>query len=494
MSGKYMKLKRIIIPTITMILLASQLMGCSATDTQQAMNMLQESEQIELEYAVPDDGTNIGDNDQAVQSLFWIQLASLETHPELRTAFEESLGVEIKEDGLKYGIIYTDARGALDQNNILFNAIGNYNFKEFIYGNNFSPGEVDTFEEIANNEYTDLEDNESIPAVINAYFELLPDTADREFSGSATLSRAQAMTLVMRATTPVNENGTPDSNADFTSAVGNSIYTDFASSMDAYAFVSTDNGQLDATTFSGAMSRGEYIYLLTNALFGDTYAEHLASQQVDDESLNNSGLTTIKNAGSISLQEAIQSPENGIPTDMYNTLARAVALGFIDEETLNWDDAITKSDAIQLLMDAILSYYQHTGYLNASQGTTLGVNSEGLTVDEALHLDNEYARSVVGSDLIEDADAYARSQGADEMYCAWLVYYYGSAAGDQRSYAINMRTGEKIIAGPNTFFYGTSMDNNGATPFFGSGAMMEYKGELYSEYFLNMSFATGLYE
>ena len=86
MSEKYMKIKRVIIPTITMVVIASQLFGCSSASKQEAYNMLQNSEAVELEIAVPEyDNTE----DSKVELLPWLQLSSLETHPELRSAFEE---------------------------------------------------------------------------------------------------------------------------------------------------------------------------------------------------------------------------------------------------------------------------------------------------------------------------------------------------------------------------------------------------------------------
>lgn len=115
MSGKYMKIKRVIIPTLTMVIIASQLFGCASASKKDTYNMLKESTEIELEYAVPDYDSNA--EDSAVELLPWLQLASLETHPELRTAFEELLGVTVSEDGTKTGIIYTDETGKANQNN-----------------------------------------------------------------------------------------------------------------------------------------------------------------------------------------------------------------------------------------------------------------------------------------------------------------------------------------------------------------------------------------
>ena len=100
-------------------------------------------------------------------------------------------------------------------------------------------------------------------ATINAYFELLPDQEEGLFDGDVPLSRAQAMTLIMRATTQVNKAQAPETDSDFTAKVGETQYTNFAAPMDEYAYVNTSTG-LNEETFTSAMSRGEYIYLLAN--------------------------------------------------------------------------------------------------------------------------------------------------------------------------------------------------------------------------------------
>lgn len=296
--------------------------------------------------------------DSKVELLPWLQLSSLETHPELRTAFEELLGVT-GTTGDKSGIIYINSGDITDQNNTLFMALGNTTFMNDYIRNDAQQSKI---EEIANAEYTDLEDNQGVAAVINAYFELLPDQEKGQFDGSATISRAQAMTLLMRATTPVSVvkgselEGSPVEDADFTAIVGESQYTNFAAPMNQYSYLNTENS-LTEQTFNTTMSRGEYIYMLTNTIFNDKYTEMLAAVGKTDESLaEDVSLSTIKDGGSITFQDALSNPDNGLPTDMYKTLARAVALGFITEDDLNWDEAITKSDAITIFIDATEVY------------------------------------------------------------------------------------------------------------------------------------------
>lgn len=448
MSGKYMKLKRVILPTITMVIIASQLFGCSSASKQEAYDMLQETEQIELEYAVPEYDA---DEESKVELLPWLQLSSLETHPELRTAFEELLGVT-GTTGDKSGIIYINSGDITDQNNTLFMALGNTTFMNDYIRNDAQQSKI---EEIANAEYTDLEDNQSIPAVINAYFELLPDQADGQFDGSATISRAQAMTLLMRATTPVSVvkgselEGSPVEDVDFTAVVGESQYTNFAAPMNTYSYLNTSNGLTDKT-FNTTMSRGEYIYMITKCIYGDAYAEMLATVGKTDESLSEDvTLTTIKDGGNITFQEALNNPENGLPTEMYQTLARAVALGFISEDTLNWDEAITKSEAINLFIDATEVYQSNIKEVKDDLG--LGETPPYEVVDQGDYPDNRSDHQAAWDDFCEnwnESDYGTTTKGKTESDFP----YYGDTGYDPDGTILQYRTTDKGY----TVFYDTN--------------------------------------
>lgn len=443
-----MKLKRVILPTITMVIIASQLFGCSSASKQEAYDMLQETEQIELEYAVPEYDA---DEESKVELLPWLQLSSLETHPELRTAFEELLGVT-GTTGDKSGIIYINSGDMTDQNNTLFMALGNTTFMNDYIRNDAQQSKI---EEIANAEYTDLEDNQSIPAVINAYFELLPDQADGQFDGSATISRAQAMTLLMRATTPVSVvkgqelEGSPVEDKDFTAAVGELQYTNFAAPMNQYTYLNTENG-LNDKTFNTTMSRGEYIYMLTNTIFNDKYTEMLAAVGKTDESLSEDvSLSTIKDGGDITLQDAISNPDNGVPTDMYKTLARAVALGFITEDDLNWDEAITKSDAIAIFIDATEVYQSNIKEVRDDMG--LGETPPYEVVDQGDYPDTRSDHQEAWDNFKEnwnESDYGTTTAGKT----ANDFPYYGDTGYDPNGTILQYRTTDKGY----TVFYDTN--------------------------------------
>lgn len=428
MSGKYMKIKRVIIPTLTMVMISSMLFGCASATKQDTYNMLQESTEIELEYAVPDYDSNA--EESKVELLPWLQLASLETHPELRKAFEELLGVTVSEDGTKTGIIYTDETGNANQNNTLFNALGSTNlFIDTIRDTE----KLEKIESIASDNYTDIEDNQSIAAVINAYFELLPDQSEGQFDGDSTISRAQAMTLVMRATTPVNESQAPETDSNFAAKVGETIYTDFAAPMDNYCYINTSNG-LNEKSFESTMSRGEYIYMLTKALFGDEYSSRLEEAGKEETDVDSVTFTTLKDGGDVTYQEALNSTDKGLPTDMFNTFKKAAAIGFVTEDSLNWDEAITKSEAINLFIDAVEVYQTNTGSVNTEPEETNGNIAGDLYVPT--EEDNQ----------IEDeaSQAIAEATKADEQLPAEKVADYTVTPMTATMYAqqaVNLRQG-----------------------------------------------------
>lgn len=345
--------RKTILALITVCILSFA--SCGKQETTATTESIAESTQVET----------IVTEESKVELLPWLQLASLETHPELRTAFEELVGVT-GTTGNKEGILYTNPLTTqADQNITLLLAIKNSQFRGYLV----SPDELAKLGEIAAENYTDIDvDDVNAPyAAINAYFELLPDQEDGQFDGDATISRAQAMTLVMRATTPVNEAQAPETDSDFTAKVGETIYTDFAAPMDNYCYISTSNG-LNKKSFESTMSRGEYIYMLTKALFGDDYSSQLEEAGKEETDVDSITFTTLKDGGDVTYQEALNSPDKGLPTDMFNTFKKAAAIGFVTEDNLNWDEAITKSEAITLFIDAAETYQTNMEEVNNKMG------------------------------------------------------------------------------------------------------------------------------
>lgn len=323
-------------------------------------------ESAQAETTVPEETET---EESKTVSLPWIPLSSLETHPELRAAFEEYVEVT-GTTGNKEGNLYTNPLTTRpDQNITLLLAIKNQYFRGYM----MVVSSVLELGEMAIEYYADIDaDYANAPyATINAYFELLPDQEDGQFDGDSTISRAQAMALLMRATTPVNDQQAPETNNDFTSVVGESQYTNFAAPMNEYSYINTENG-LTEQSFNGTMTKGEYIALVTNYIRAD-YLATLEEWGYTDLYSDTSDITisTVSDAGNIKYSEAISDASKGVPTDLYETFKLAIKNGYLAEADLeDWDSALTKADAVSLFITMATNYTSNVGNTLYSQYQT----------------------------------------------------------------------------------------------------------------------------
>ena len=400
--------------------------------------------------------TEIG-SESKVELLPWLQLSSLETHTELRSAFEKYFNITGKTGNKEGTLYYNPATQTAEQNVTYLMATQNSAISQYL----LSEGYMGEIGELVGDSYTDVEtDSPEAPyAVINSYFELLPDQEDGKFDGDSTISRAQAMALVMRATTQVNEAQAPEENKDFTDKVGETTYTNFAAPMDEYSYINTSNG-LNEKSFSSTMTKGEYIALVTNYLRANYLAEIEANGYVDNYSDTSSvSITTVKYAGDIKYQKAINDADKGVPTDLYNTFKVAIANGYLTEDTLSdWDSALTKADALELFTtmatNAYNTYQLYSDYIDpstiannnsdeSSDNSDSSDSSENSNVNkEEEEIRNSKWADINGAwDAVHQYNLYAQSQGADHSSGWSWCYIHGEGAGDQPSYAVYMKEG-----------------------------------------------------
>lgn len=489
MSGKYMKVKKIVIPTLTLILISSMLFGVSACSKKEAKNMSQQASEIEIEYAVPNYDSG---EESKVELLPWLQLSSLETHTELRSAFEKYFNITGKTGNKEGTLYYNPATQTAEQNVTYLMATQNSAISQYL----LSEGYMGEIGELVGDAYTDVEkDSPEAPyAVINSYFELLPDQEDGKFDGDSTISRAQAMALVMRATTQVNEAQAPEENKDFTDKVGKTTYTNFAAPMDEYSYINTSNG-LNEKSFSSTMTKGEYIALVTNYLRANYLAEIEANGYVDNYSDTSSvSITTVKDAGDIKYQKAINDADKGVPTDLYNTFKVAIENGYLTEDTLSdWDSALTKADALELFTtmatNAYNTYQLYSDYIDpstiannssdeSSDSSEAGSDSSDSSVGnkEEEEIRNSKWADINGAwDAVHQYGQYAASQGADGMSGWSWIYINGKGAGDQPSYAVYMKEGDPDYG--KVFHVGDTLPDGNKF----NGTMEEYKEVLVKE-------------
>lgn len=343
--------RKMVIGISTAFVIVSALTGCSKES--ELLNMINQGDMIEIEIAVPN-GVDLSDE----EALTWIILASLTSNPDLRASWEDTLKITISGDS-KNGCLYVDVDGNQEDNNTLRVALHNRAFLTMLE-------DTKTMEALAlaaQNEYADLDaedDDKAFLAALNAYYNLLEDQTNGESGMDAKVTRAQFMSMVMRAETQVDESIVASD--EFIESVGSSEYNNFASQVDEDCYLSTSYKNLNNKTYNDTMSRGEAVYLIVNHYFHDEL------ELVDTKSAS---LDDCKDGGDIASKQkfmengmpkdyyrdyemvyAIQNPDDGAPTDIYKALVVAQQKGLITSET-RWDEGITKSEALKLLVEAL---------------------------------------------------------------------------------------------------------------------------------------------
>ena len=354
MSGKFMKIKRYVIPTITMVIIASQLMGCAAASQSELLQMINQGDAIEIEVAAP----AFAEAEQGEESsILWEQLALLTTNPELRKDLDNTLGITVTDTG-KNGVLYVNANGDNEPNNTLHVALHNRAFSKMFDDEN-SMLEMSS---AGLNNYADIEVDETEKAVymtINGYFNLLPDATPNYSNPDSTLSRAEFMAMVMRAETPVSD---IEADSAFAAAVGQNDLNIYAQEVAEYSYLDLDSKSLNNMTYNGTITRAEAAYLLMSHYFAD----ELTSVDISSATLKDA-----KDGGNIAEEQkfiedatskdywksyeltyALQNPDGGVPTSLYKALVLAEQKGLLTSET-RWDEALTKAEAVEFIITAM---------------------------------------------------------------------------------------------------------------------------------------------
>lgn len=381
-----MKAKKIIIGVFAVVI-AMQMTGCK--------NNIDTSKPVVIDVSV-------SENDiESKAELTWTELGELKTCEKMRTAVDTVFGNDIV-DGVKYGPFYIDSQGNQCTNNTLKVVLGNrYVAEMFATGGNVDIEKVDSsnlgaiesttdsdedastamtesFNSSLASVYNDLSDSNQSPALFNAYFNLLPDSTPNYFNGGDTLSRAEAMSLVTRATTPVQSLNVSD---DFTSAVTGTDYDqyiNYAAQQNENSYINTNDKSLTADNFKGAMSRAEFIYLIMNEVYGADEVQNYNTSKTTLKDCTNAGnlseelkIADSDRCNGYTLKYSLENVDKGVTEELYKSIAMAADKGIITTET-RWNEGITKSEAIEIVVNAFMQYYDEQGYLvnSAEKGST----------------------------------------------------------------------------------------------------------------------------
>jgi len=371
MSGKFMNVKRIVIPVMTLVIIASQLCTVSAATRNEMASMLGNSQQVEIEVAMPSEqsslkGQSIGNEGE----MDWVPLAEVVGHDDIRNSIENHFGIKSKQ-----GSLYTNIKGKNDYNNVFSVAMNNSAVEKALNTNkNF----------IANaacNSYTDLDiddEEKCVNMALNAYFNLLPDGT--EANADASLTRAQFMAMVMRADTPVTEIKTDTA---FEKSVGQSEYNKYAQSVNKDSYL-TLNNQL----YNSSMTRAEAVYTIVSRYYADSLKNASSSASCYTDAKD--GGAVAKSDRASALNNSISNPDSGMDRELYKSLCVAKEKNLLTSARSRWDEAITKNEAIALLR----SVYTHKLVECNAKGTLLTSSStstnETTTVKKATATKKKY--------------------------------------------------------------------------------------------------------
>lgn len=335
---------RIVLPMLTAIMILG---GCGQVNTtqQDILNMLNTSDTITIQLSTEDteDGTQY--------KVDWIQLGDMTSSKELRAVMDEQFKIT-GNTGNKNGMFYVNEKGENTQNNTLSVALRNRAFTTIL--NNADDLESINYTLAGNYSDIDIEDERAIYAAISDYFELLNAGENGESNIEDSLSRAEAMSLVFRAVTPVSE---IEGNSAFDSAVGQNDYNAFANKEDENAFISTSDGSLNETTYIQNMTKAEYIYLVMNEVFGNQAVQSVDTSTKIDDLANAGDLRADEKLGgkqqlsSAIIKEFVSNPSK-IDESLYKAIVLANEKGISDTD--NMDSAITKGEAVEILCKALM--------------------------------------------------------------------------------------------------------------------------------------------
>lgn len=401
-----MSVKRIVIPTITMIIIASQLLGCAAATQSEMLQMINNGDAIEIEIATPinqEEGTEI--------TVEWTQLDQLTSQPTLRKSMDSIFKIVPFGENSKNGVFYVNLAGEQDGNNTLYNVFANAKFRDD-YWNNVAI--QSSLAEAAANNYADVEYTEgdfqtAMLAAVNGYFNILNDSEAGYANMDSTLTRLEAMAAIFKAENPVTDNLSID--AEFNAAVDSSNtneYTVFASNLSEQSYLDISSGSLDNMTGNGTITRGELAYLIVQQYFKADYDKADPKATCYSDAVNGGNIaqeqkfiedaTSKPHWQSYELSYAINNPDKGCPERMYKALVVAFDKGIITDNECRWDEGATKTDLLEMLTNAYLA-------MPTQISAERGAGEEPVEIVEE-STEEVVEESTGGEDIILEEDEY----------------------------------------------------------------------------------------
>lgn len=358
---KYKKITSIMLS----VTLAMSLTGCGSSLKSEMIKAMDNEQEIQL---------SVEGNLQEVERvpMEWTELDQLKTFKNIRRTWDDKMQIVTFDMGSKNGVLFVDLDGNWAGNNVLYNVFQNKTFVKDYWSDSSLKGMLS---QEAMSQFSDIS-NEStgLIASVNAYFNILPTNADGTSGLMNKLSRAEAMSAIYRGDTPVRYG---EVNPEYEKALGSSEYNQFTFDINNNSYLKYENGGLNYSTYNGAMTRAEAVYILMNRYFAEELAGVSGSGDFSDcvnagDVAGKQGFKDKHAWESYELEYCLQNPDKGAPQSLYNSLVLAQSLGIIGSET-RWNQAISGGELLNMMIKTYEAVQNKLGFLvNAKIGANAG--------------------------------------------------------------------------------------------------------------------------
>lgn len=373
-------------------LLAITLTGCGSDALQQEMLSVQAGNNS-IKITSSAQANTVERND-----ITWGELDQLNSYKNIRKIWDDKLHIVKFDNSSKNGVLFIELDGSWSGNNTLYNAFQNKVFIEKYWQDGKIRSEL---AKAAINQFSDIS-NEStgLYASVNAYYNIFPTNQDKTSGLTDVISRAEAMSAIYRGDTPAVF---LEENEEFSAAVGDSMYNEYAFGVTDSSYLDYKNGSLCYDTYNSAITRAEAIYILVQRYWKDEY---------DNLTNFNGQFSDCKNAGDVALNLGLKDgyawqayeldyclqTDVGCPESLYKALVVAKNHGIISSET-KWNEPLMGGTLLGYMMSTYNSVYKAKGFaVNAKLGENVGESLVEIIEPEVI--EPEITEETVGSVVV----------------------------------------------------------------------------------------------
>ena len=371
------------------------MVGCKSSDAKEMVAGIESGKTPEIKVAAPSAYSPKASNVNKAE-IVWTQLDQIKTHNMgFRQSIDEIFKTNIIKEanggsGGKQSCLYVvniDGNDRYSGNTTLMDAFRNKKFITEYWEDQLVLTELN---KLASEAYKDLNENSplAIEGVLNAYYNLIGTYGDN-FDGYEALTREEFYAFLVRATQGVydiepNEAYMTLSDSHRFEGEDTSRSREdalLAGSVEKYNFINTDNKGLTPELVDKHISRLEAIYMVVNMFLSEQYNNVGEKDTAFSDNINGGDI-----ALKIGFKEEVKNPDKttqivekdmwqmytlsymlshtdkAMQSELYNALVVAKQYGLITGTNSRWNEAISKDEAINLIINTAKALNRLEGY------------------------------------------------------------------------------------------------------------------------------------